>query len=140
MDNHKDQVVASVWKSLRLTFGIIPIAAGADKFFNLLTQWPKYVAPALAHALPFSAQTLMYVVGAIEIVAGLAVLFTPWTRTFGYVVAAWLAAIALNLIGARYYDIAVRDLAMAVAALSFARLSAVVPRHEQAAQRLATAS
>jgi uncharacterized membrane protein YphA (DoxX/SURF4 family) len=136
MDNVKDQVVTSVWRTLRWTFGLIPIAAGADKFFNLLTDWPKYVAPSLAHLSPLSPQALMYVAGVIEIVAGLAILLSPWTRTFAFVVGAWLTAIALNLIVGRYYDIAVRDLAMAVAAFSFARLSAVVVREGVTAERL----
>ncbi len=136
MDNAKDQVVTSVWRTLRWTFGLIPIAAGADKFFNLLTQWPRYVAPSLAHLSPVSPQGLMYVAGVVEIVAGLAILLSPWTRTFALIVAAWLAGIALNLIAGGYYDIAVRDLAMAVAAFSFARLSTVVVRHGLTAERL----
>jgi uncharacterized membrane protein YphA (DoxX/SURF4 family) len=139
MDNAKDQVVASVWRTLRWTFGLIPIAAGADKFFNLLTYWPKYVAPLFSHLSPLGPQSLMYVAGLIEIVAGLAILLSPWTRTFAFVVAAWLTGIALNLIAGGYYDIAVRDLAMAVAAFSFARLSAVVVRHGVKAERLVPA-
>jgi len=139
MDNAKDQVVTSVWRTLRWTFGLIPIAAGADKFFNLLTYWPKYVAPLFSHLSPLSPQGLMYVAGLIEIVAGLAILLSPWTRTFAYVVAAWLAGIAVNLLAGGYYDIAVRDLAMAVAAFSFARLSAVVVRHGLRTGRLVPA-
>jgi uncharacterized membrane protein YphA (DoxX/SURF4 family) len=136
MDTAKDQVVTSVWRTLRWTFGLIPIAAGADKFFNLLTQWPKYVAPAFAHLSPLSPQGMMYVAGVIEIVAGLAILLSPWTRTFAFIVGAWLAAIALNLLVGGYYDIAVRDIAMAIAAFSFARLSAVVVPHGVRAERL----
>ena len=136
MDTAKEQVVASVWRTLRWTFGLIPIAAGADKFFNLLTQWPKYVSPAMAHLSPLSPQHLMYVAGLIEIVAGLAILFSPWTRTFAFVVGAWLVCIALNLLAGGYYDVAVRDIAMAIAAFSFGRLSAVVVRHGVTAERL----
>jgi uncharacterized membrane protein YphA (DoxX/SURF4 family) len=139
MENAKDQVVTSVWRTLRWTFGLIPIAAGADKFFNLLTYWPKYVAPLFSHLSPLGPQRLMHVAGLIEIVAGLAILLSPWTRTFAFVVAAWLAGIAINLIAGGYYDIAVRDLAMAVAALSFARLSAVVVRQSVTAERLVAA-
>ena len=138
MDN-KDQVVTSVWRTLRWTFGLIPIAAGADKFFNLLTYWPKYVAPLFSHLSPLGPQSLMYVAGLIEIVAGLAILLSPWTRTFAFVVAAWLTGIALNLIVGGHYDIAVRDLAMAVAAFSFARLSAVVVPHGARTERLVPA-
>lgn len=120
------RVVDSVWWTLRMSFGLMPLLAGLDKFFNLLTHWPKYIAPAFASALPVSPQHFMYVVGIIEIVAGLAMLLSPWTKVFAYVVAAWLAAIALNLIGGGFYDIAVRDIVMAVSAVSLARLTDVV--------------
>lgn len=127
------RVVDSVWWTLRMSFGIVPLLAGLDKFFNLLTQWPKYVAPTFAHLLPMTPQHFMYLAGIIEIVAGLALLLSPWTKTFAYVIAAWLACIALNLIGGGYYDIAVRDLVMAVSAVSLARLTDVV--HVPAAAR-----
>ena len=120
------KVVDSVWWSLRMSFGLVPFLAGLDKFFNLLTFWPKYVAPSIAHVLPVTPQSFMYVVGIIEIVAGLAVLLSPWTKTFAYVVTAWLIAIALNLIIGGVYDVAVRDLALAVGAISLARLTDVV--------------
>src|SRR4051812_915288 len=120
------KVIDSVWWTLRMSFGLVPLLAGLDKFFNLLTHWPKYVAPIVASALPTTPQHFMYAVGVIEIVAGLAVLLSPWTKLFAYVVAAWLAGIALNLIAGGFYDIAVRDLVMAVSAISLARLSDVV--------------
>jgi len=120
------KVVDSVWWTLRMSFGLVPLLAGLDKFFNLMTHWPKYVAPALASALPVTPQQFMYGVGVIEIVAGLAVLLSPWTKVFAYVVAAWLAGIALNLIAGGFYDIAVRDLVMAVSAISLARLTDIV--------------
>jgi len=109
-----------------MCFGLVPLLAGLDKFTNLLTHWPKYVAPAIAGVLPMTPQHFMYLVGIIEIVAGLAMLLSPWTKVFAYVVAAWLAAIALNLIIGGVYDVAVRDLAMAVSAVSLARLTDVV--------------
>jgi uncharacterized membrane protein YphA (DoxX/SURF4 family) len=120
------KIVDSVWWTLRMSFGLVPFLAGLDKFFNLLTYWPKYVAPAIAGHLPTTPQNLMYVAGVIEIVAGLAVLLSPWTKTFAYVVAAWLAGIALNLVIGGVYDVAVRDLVMAVSAISLARLTDVV--------------
>jgi uncharacterized membrane protein YphA (DoxX/SURF4 family) len=128
MNTSEDTTVASVWRTLRLVFGIVPVVAGLDKFTNLLVDWPKYVAPAFARLLPMTPHAFMMVVGVIEIVAGLAVLLSPWPRVFGYVVAAWLTCIAINLVAGRFFDIAVRDLVMAVSALSFARLSAVVPQ------------
>ena len=120
------KVVDSVWWTLRMSFGLMPLLAGLDKFFNLLVQWPKYLAPAVTHALPMAPQHFMYLVGIIEIVAGLAMLLTPWTKVFAYVVAAWLIGIVLNLLATGFYDIAVRDLVMAVTAISLARLTDVV--------------
>src|SRR6516162_1785347 len=125
-DAAERKVIDSIWWTLRLSFGLVPLLAGLDKFLNLLTDWPKYVAPALAHALPVTPQHFMYVVGVIEIVAGLAVLLTPWTKVFAYVVAAWLTGIALNLVLGGFFDIAVRDLVMAATAVSLARLTSVV--------------
>jgi uncharacterized membrane protein YphA (DoxX/SURF4 family) len=120
------RIVDSVWWTLRMSFGLMPLLAGLDKFANLLTHWPKYLAPGFAHALPLAPQHFMYLVGIIEIVAGLAMLLSPWTKVFAYVVAAWLAGIALNLIAGGFYDIAVRDIVMAVSAVSLARLTDVV--------------
>jgi uncharacterized membrane protein YphA (DoxX/SURF4 family) len=111
------------WWSLRMVYGLIPIVAGADKFFNLLTDWPKYLSPLLAGMLPFSPDTFMQIVGVIEIAAGLLVL-SKLTRIGGYVVSAWLVAIALNLlVSGQYLDVAARDLAMAVGAFVLAKLS-----------------
>ncbi|AIZ65162.1 tRNA (5-methylaminomethyl-2-thiouridylate)-methyltransferase [Hymenobacter sp. DG25B] len=113
---------------LRFTYGLIPIVAGADKFTNLLTNWEAYLNPALVRMLPFSAHTFMLLVGIIEIIAGVLVLWRP--RVGAWVVMAWLIAIALTLItSGRYLDVAVRDLAMAVGAWSLARLSAGVHPH-----------
>ncbi len=110
---------------LRLTYGIVPIVAGADKFMNLLTDWSQYLHPMLADIMGASA--FMMVVGVIEIVAGILVLVKP--RIGAYVVAAWLVGIALNLIfGGHYFDIAVRDLVMAIGAYVLARLSGLVQK------------
>jgi uncharacterized membrane protein YphA (DoxX/SURF4 family) len=143
MEKTQDQLVTSVWRTFRWIFAVVPLVAGLDKFTNLLVYWPKYLAPQLAHVLPVSAQAFMHVVGIVEIVAGLAVMVSPWPRQFGYVVAAWLTGIALDLVMARYFDVAVRDLVMAVSAFSFARLGAAVPalgregRHLEAASQAA---
>jgi len=125
-DANGQRVIDSAWWTLRVTFGVVPLVAGLDKFLNLLTDWPRYIAPAVAQMLPMSPRSFMYIVGLIEIVAGLALLVSPWTKQFAYVVAAWLTAIALNLILGRYFDIAVRDLVMAVSAVTLARLTSVV--------------
>ena len=114
--------VESLYRPLWLTYGLVPLIAGLDKFFNLLTDWPKYLAPWVANLLPVSAQTFMHVVGIIEIAVGLLVL-TRWTRIGAWVAAAWLVLIAINLATLGLFDIAVRDLAMAVGAYTLARLA-----------------
>lgn len=107
---------------LRFAFAAIPIIAGLDKFFNLLVDWTIYLAPIVPSTLGISAQMFMFIVGAVEIVAGILVAVKP--RIGGYIVAAWLAGIILNiLILGDYYDIAARDLGLALGALALARLS-----------------
>ncbi len=109
---------------LKLTFGIVPIAAGADKFLNLLTQWDEYISPALAGLMPMNPSTFMMVVGVVEIVAGILV-FTK-TRLGAYIVSAWLVLIALSLLFTWHHvDVAVRDLVMAVAAFTLAKLTEI---------------
>ena len=116
---HDSELVAQV---LRLTYGIVPIVAGLDKFTNLLAHWSNYLNPSLARLLPFGAETFMRTVGVIEIIAGLLVLAKP--RLGAAIVTAWLTLIALSLLaGWSYVDVAVRDLVMAVGAFSLARLS-----------------
>ena len=115
----------SVWTILRITFGLVPIVAGADKFADLLTNWDMYLNPNIASMLPFSAHVFMQIVGGIEIVAGLIVLAKP--SVGGWIVMAWLICIALQLIAmGKYLDVAVRDLVMSIGAMSLARLSRVV--------------
>src|SRR5690554_990827 len=121
----KSQSLTQTFNLLKYTFGIVPIVAGADKFTNLLTNWEQYVNPSIASLLPFSASVFMMIVGVIEIVAGIIVL--KKTEIGGYIVAGWLTAIAFTLIvGFNYVDVAVRDLVMAIAVLSMARISKVV--------------
>jgi hypothetical protein len=107
---------------LRAGFTIAPILFGVDKFFDLLVDWELYLAPQFSDNLPGTTEQLMYVVGAVEIVAGLVVATMP--RFGGYLVAAWLAGIITNLllIG-DYYDIALRDFALLLGALTLARLA-----------------
>ena len=115
----------SVWTVLRLTFGLVPIVAGADKFADLLTNWDMYLNPSIASSLPVSAHVFMQIVGGIEIVAGLIVLAKP--SVGGWIVMVWLMCIALQLIAmGKYLDVAVRDLVMSIGAMSLARLSRVV--------------
>lgn len=107
---------------LKLTFGLVPIVAGADKFTNFLTNWEQYIHPGIVDLLPFSGHTFMMIVGVIEIIAGIIVL--KKTVLGGYIVAAWLTLIALSLLASfSYLDVAVRDLVMAISAYVMARIS-----------------
>ena len=119
---------------LRLTFGIVPIVAGLDKFTNLLTHWPDYLNANLAGILPMSALAFMKIVGVIEIVAGILVLVRPLIGA--YVVMAWLICIALQLIlGGHYFDVAVRDLVMAMGAFTLAKLTIITSSEFQPARQ-----
>jgi uncharacterized membrane protein YphA (DoxX/SURF4 family) len=122
---------------LRLTYGFVPVVAGLDKFFNVLTTWEQYVNPSVARLLPFSTSTFMHIVGVIEIVAGVVVL-SRFTKLGAYVVSAWLTLIALSLIFAGHYlDVAVRDLVMAIGAYSLGVLSAAVEESRSEGQSYA---
>ena len=108
---------------LRTVFTVAPILFGLDKFANLLVDWPVYLAPWLNDIVPGTAQQAMYAVGAIEIVAGVAVALAP--RFGGWLVAGWLAGIILNLVTIPdYFDVALRDFGLLVAAVALARLAA----------------
>ncbi|MFB9843775.1 hypothetical protein [Mucilaginibacter ginsenosidivorans] len=109
---------------LRLTFGLVPIVAGADKFTNLLTNWEQYLNPSLKMISPVSSHTFMMIVGVIEITAGIIVLIKP--QIGSWIVSAWLVLIALTLIvSGSFLDVAVRDLVMAIGAFSLGKLSTV---------------
>lgn len=109
---------------LHITYGIVPIVAGADKFTNLLTNWEHYLGDNIKSMLPVSDVLFMKGVGVIEIIAGILVFAKPIIGA--YVVMAWLIAIALTLVaGGNYYDVAVRDLVMAIGALTLARLTII---------------
>ena len=117
----------SAWWMLRLGFGAAPALAGLDKIFrtNLLADWPAYISPLATAVLPISGETFMQVIGVVELAVGLMVL-TMATRVGAYIASAWLVAIALNLVTTgHYFDVAVRDLLMAVAAYTLARLTEV---------------
>src|SRR3954468_1590677 len=107
---------------LRTVFTVAPIAFGLDKFVNLLTEWPAYLAPFVDRLIPGTAQQAMYAVGVIEIVAGLLVAVRP--KYGAVVVAAWLAGIIVNLlILGDFYDVALRDFGLLVGALALWRLA-----------------
>jgi uncharacterized membrane protein YphA (DoxX/SURF4 family) len=107
---------------LRIAFAVAPIAFGLDKFFNVLTDWPRYLAGWVDDLMPGSAQDFMYAVGAIEIFAGLLVALRP--RYGAPVVALWLAGIIFTLLtGPGYYDVALRDFGLLLGALTLTRLA-----------------
>jgi hypothetical protein len=113
-----------VYLLLRAAFTVAPILFGLDKFFNWMVDWPQYLAPWIDDIVPGSAQDFMYFVGAVEIAAGLVVLFAPWIG--GFLVAAWLGGIVVNLLTHSppdYYDIALRDFGLFLAALALGRLA-----------------
>jgi uncharacterized membrane protein YphA (DoxX/SURF4 family) len=109
---------------MKLTYGIVPMVAGADKFTNLLTNWSEYLNPTLAGMLPFSGATFMMIVGVIEILAGILVLVKP--KQGALVVSAWLVLIALSLLASGHFlDVAVRDLVMAIGAFMLSKISGI---------------
>ena len=115
-NNHSRQA----FRILQIGFVAAPIVAGLDKFMNLLVDWEQYLAPFIADII--GAGTFMAIVGVVEIAAGIGVAIKP--RIFAYVVSAWLAGIILNLLMVPgFYDIALRDLGLALGALALGRLS-----------------
>lgn len=118
-----DPAYGAFWL-LRIGFTVLPIVFGIDKFSNVLTQWDQYLAPWIVDIIPMSAYHAMFVVGVIEVVAGIAVAIKP--RYAAYVVAAWLAGIMVDLFSySGFYDVALRDFGLLLAALTLARLASV---------------
>jgi hypothetical protein len=103
-------------------FTVLPPVMGLDKFANVLTNWEGYLAPWVVHLLPFSAHTAMLIVGVVEIVAGVLVALRP--QYAAYVVALWLAGIIVNLLTySGFYDVALRDFGLLLAALALGQLA-----------------
>lgn len=124
------------FQMLRFGFTVAPIIAGLDKFLHLLTDWDKYLAPFVPNTLHIQPHTFMMFVGVVEIIAGLVVAFAP--RFGGYLVAAWLAGIILNLVAVGgFLDVALRDLGLLLGALSLSRLAEAEVRVGVPAQRTA---
>jgi uncharacterized membrane protein YphA (DoxX/SURF4 family) len=121
--NESEKGLVTAWWALRVGLGATAFLAGLDKFFGLLANWEMYLAPAIERLLPMPAATFMQIVGVIEMSAGLLVL-SKLTRLGAYVVAAWLVAIALQLVASgMFLDIAVRDVVMALGAFALAKLT-----------------
>ena len=120
-----DRRLDSAWWALRIGLGLGPFLAGLDKFFNILANWEMYLSPLALKILPVSGGTFMRVVGVIEMIVGLAIL-TRWTRLGAYVAMVWLVAIAANLVTTgMFFDLAVRDVEIAIGAYALARLTEV---------------
>lgn len=112
----------TAYNVLKAGFIIAPLVAGIDKFFNYLTEWTKYLAPLFNELINLSPESFMRGVGVIEIVAAIGVLLKP--RIFAYVVSAWLAGIVVNLlILGQYWDIALRDVGLAIGAFALGQLA-----------------
>jgi uncharacterized membrane protein YphA (DoxX/SURF4 family) len=109
---------------LRIGFALAPILFGLDKFFDVMVNWEIYLAPWIDDIIPGTAAEAMYVVGVVEIAAGIAVAVKP--RYGALIVAAWLGGIIVNLLTlSGYYDIALRDFGLLLGALTLARLATV---------------
>jgi hypothetical protein len=116
---------------LKIGLGVGPVITGFDKFFNKLADWGMYLSPMATKAVPVTGPAFMHAVGVVEIIAGLIVL-SRWTRIGSYIVMLWLLGIAVNLLTTGlFYDLAMRDVEIAIGAFALAQLSAL--NDEQAA-------
>jgi hypothetical protein len=119
----KTERLTTPWWALRVALGGTAFLAGLDKYFNLLANWPGYLSPLAASVLPMSASSFMHVIGIVEMAVGVVIL-AGYTRLGGYVAAAWLFGIAVNLVSTgHYFDVAVRDVTLAISAFTLARLT-----------------
>ena len=119
-----DSRLNAAWWALRISLGLGPIIAGIDKYFNKLADWTMYLSPLATKVIPVKDTTFMHIVGVVEIIAGIIVL-TRWTKIGSYIVCLWLLAIAANLLTTgMFYDLAVRDVEIAVGAFALSQLSA----------------
>ena len=120
-----DKRLNASWWALRIALGVVPILAGIDKYFNRLAEWGMYLSPYVTKIIPVSTPAFMHIVGVVEIIAGVIVL-SRWTKIGSYIVMLWLIGIAINLLTTgMFYDIAVRDVEIAVGAFALSQLSTV---------------
>ncbi len=119
-----DARINLAWWVLRIGFGVGPIIAGLDKFFNIIVNWEMYLSPLATKVVPLSPTTFMHIIGVVEIIAGLVVL-SRWTKIGSYVVSLWLIGIVANLLTTgMFYDLAVRDVELAISAFALAQITA----------------
>lgn len=120
-----DEHLNTAWWVLRIGLGVGPIITGIDKYFNKLADWGMYLSPFATKMLPVSATTFMHIVGVVEVLAGIVVL-SKFTRRGAYLVMLWLIGIATNLaLTGMFWDLAMRDVEIALGAFALAQLSAV---------------
>ena len=120
-----DEQLNTAWWALKIGLGVGPIITGIDKYFNKLADWGMYLSPLATKIIPISTNTFMHIVGVVEIVAGIIVL-SKFTRWGAYVVMLWLIGIATNLaLTGTFWDLAMRDIEIALGAFALAELSAV---------------
>lgn len=120
-----DRRLNAAWWALRIGLGVGPIITGLDKYFNKLADWGMYLSPLATRIFAVNATTFMHVVGVVEIAAGVVVL-TRWTKIGSYIVMLWLLGIAMNLVTTgMFYDLAMRDIEIALGAFALSQLSAV---------------
>ena len=125
-----DRNLQSAWWPLRLAFFVGPFVAGLDKFFHLLTNWDQYLSPLAVKILGGFSHPFMLVVGVIEMCVGLMII-TRWTKLGAYIASIWLVLIALNLITTgHYFDVALRDVGLALSAFGLAKLTEVMERSD----------
>ena len=119
-----DPRLNAAWWALRIGLGAGPIIAGIDKYFNVLANWEMYLSPIATRVLPLKDTTFMHAVGVVEIIAGI-IVFSRWTKIGSYIVGAWLIAIAINLVSTGiFYDLAMRDMEIAIGVFALSQLSA----------------
>jgi uncharacterized membrane protein YphA (DoxX/SURF4 family) len=124
-ENQMNPRLTPAFWALRIGLGLGAFLAGLDKFFNILTDWTMYLSPIATRVVPVSATVFMRAVGVVEMAVGLAILF-GLTRIAAYVMTVWLIGIAINLVTTgMYYDLAVRDIEISIAAFTLARLCEV---------------
>lgn len=127
-----DNRLSTSWWALKIGLGVGPIITGLDKYFNKLADWGMYLSPLATKVIPVSPTAFMHIVGVVEIVAGLVVL-SRWTKIGSYIVMLWLLGIAVNLLTTNmFYDLAMRDVEIALGAFALSQLSAV-REHRQTA-------
>lgn len=120
-----DSRLNTSWWVLRIGLGVGPVITGLDKYFNKLADWGMYLSPLATKVVPVSPSTFMHVVGAVEIIAG-AIVLSRWTKLGSYIVMLWLLGIAVNLLTTgMFYDLAMRDVEIALGAFALSQLTAV---------------